>query len=58
MRRFNLRNAGFRYNDEDPDGYKSAVADVGGALGASELATYAYELTWWSSRRARRAPTT
>jgi uncharacterized cupin superfamily protein len=44
MRRFNLHNAEFRYNDKDPDGYKSAVADVAGALGASELATYVYEL--------------
>jgi uncharacterized cupin superfamily protein len=44
MRRFNLHNAEFRYDDEDPDGYRSGVAEIGKALGASELNTSAYEL--------------
>ena len=44
MRRFNLHKAEFRYDDEDPAGYRSAVADVGGVLGAKEHATYVYEL--------------
>lgn len=44
MRRFNLHKAEFRYNDQDPEGYRSAVADVSEPLGAKEHATYVYEL--------------
>ena len=44
MRRFNLHTAEFRYDDQDPDGYRSAVADVSEPLGAKEHATYVYEL--------------
>ena len=44
MHRFNLSSAEFSYNDEDPDGYKSAIAHIDKALGASELAVNAFEL--------------
>jgi uncharacterized cupin superfamily protein len=44
MRRFNLHNAEFTYPDEDPDGYRSGIAEVSTALGASELAANVFEL--------------
>jgi len=44
MRRFNLHTSEFRYEDEDPDGYKSGMAEIHHALGASALAANLFEL--------------
>ena len=55
MRRFNLHKAEFRYDDEDPAGYRSAVADVGGVLGAKEHATYV--MSFLPARRCARTTT-
>lgn len=44
MRRANVLSAACKYDPSDPDGYKSAVANVGQAVGGEALAVKVYEL--------------
>ena len=44
MRRANIYAADFAYDDEDPDGYHSAVARVGELAGGRELTVKLFEL--------------
>jgi uncharacterized cupin superfamily protein len=44
MRRANVLNDRFEYDDSDPDGYHSGVAPVGKSAGGENLAVKAFEL--------------
>src|SRR4051794_40889786 len=44
MRRINIRNPEFRYDDDDPDGFRAGMFRFGPQLGASQLGTTVYEL--------------
>jgi uncharacterized cupin superfamily protein len=44
MQRANIFTAAFEYDDEDPDAFRSGVANVGKAAGGSDLAVKLFEL--------------
>ena len=44
MRRANVLSLDCEYDPSDPDGYRSAVANVGQAVGGQALAVKLYEL--------------
>jgi uncharacterized cupin superfamily protein len=44
MRRLNIANPEFEYDDSDPAGFRAGVARLGPALGASVLGASVYEL--------------
>ena len=44
MRRVNLAGPSFEFDDDDPDGFRSGMFRMGGALGASATGASLYEL--------------
>ena len=44
MRRINISDPEFRYDDGDPDGFRSGMARLGPDLGAKQLGATVYEL--------------
>jgi len=44
MRRANVFNAEFEYDDDDPPGFRAGMARVGKAVGAAELAVKLFEI--------------
>jgi uncharacterized cupin superfamily protein len=44
MNRINIENPTFKYDDEDPEGFRSGMHRVGPMLGATQLGTTVYEL--------------
>ena len=44
MKRINIENPTFTYDDDDPTGFRSGMQRVGASLGAAQLGTSVYEL--------------
>jgi uncharacterized cupin superfamily protein len=44
MRRVNIENPPFQFDDEDPEGFRAGMCRVGKTLGATQLGTTVYEL--------------
>jgi uncharacterized cupin superfamily protein len=44
MRRINLNEADFKYDTDDPEGYRAGLARLGPLLGATETGISIYEV--------------